>query len=180
MKLKLYALALVCAFSNVAFAESLATAMKKCSQVDNSLKRLVCYDQLNQKANGYQDSQLPTQVNRQGPPQGRNQSAQVYQQVPQYASNQANDPVDNFGKPILETIKREDLDSLSAQVTEIKKDRRGKLTITLDNGQVWQQTDSKSILLRKGNSVVLEKGLLGAYFLKESSSTNRIRVERKS
>jgi len=176
MKLKLCVLAVVCAFSNVAFAESLAQAMEKCSQVDNSLKRLVCYDQLNQKANGYEDSQLPTQVYH----RPQNQGNVVYEQAPQAAPQQYGNPVDNFGKPILQTIERNEVESLTAQVASVKKSRRGKLIITLDNGQVWQQTDSKSILMQAGKTVVLEKGLLGAYFLKEASSTSRIRVERKS
>ena len=176
MKIKLCALAIVCAFSHVAFAESLAKAMEKCSQVDNSLKRLVCYDQLNNKANGYQDSELPTQVYRRPP----NANNETYPQAPQVASNQVGNPVDNFGKPILQTIQREEIDSLSAQISAIQKDQRGKFSITLDNGQIWQQTDSKSVLLREGDSVVLEKGLLGAFFLKEVSSSSRIRVERKS
>ena len=39
-------------------AETLAQAMEKCRVVSNSLKRLVCYDQLAQRANNLEDSDL--------------------------------------------------------------------------------------------------------------------------
>lgn len=178
MKLKLCLAAVLCVCSNLVFAETLAEALNKCSQVDNSLKRLVCYDKLNQQAKGYEDSELPTHITRQG-----NYPSNAPSQAPvNVASNSSASAEDNFGLPILQVVKQtqNQVDSLSGQVKEVKKTRRGKLVITLGNGQVWTQTDTASMLIKVGDSVNIEKGLLGAFFLKTSSGKTRIKVKRSS
>ena len=58
------------------------------------------------------------------------------------------------------------LDEVAAKVTAIKQPRAGRFTVTLDNGQVWQQreTDS-SIYLRVGDRITIKKAVLGSYLL---------------
>ncbi len=183
MKLKLCLVAVLCVCSNFALAESLAGALNKCSQVENSLKRLVCYDKLNQQAKGYKDSKLPTGIRS-----GNNYQAGNYQPK---NSNQAAAPAgtptnnmasaeDKFGLPLIQLVEKDQATSLTAQVREVKKTPRGKLIITLENGQIWKQTDSDRLLLRAGDSVNIERGLLGAFFLKTAAGTSRIKVKRSS
>jgi len=68
-----------------------------------------------------------------------------------------------------------------AQVTE----RQGKLWVTLENGQVWRQTDSTVLghisarRIRNGVTADVELGALGSHFMRLSShSSRRFRAER--
>ena len=179
MKFKMYALTVLWALASIshANAESIASALAKCSNVENTLKRLVCYDQLSQQANGYEDSQLPV-ANR--PAQSGQYAAPaiagpVQNAAPQQAARSAED---NFGLPPLQVVEQKQIDSLVATVTKKDKTLRGKLIFTLDNGHVWTQSDTESFLVKVGDQVRIEKGLLGGHFLNVVSSKKRIRVKR--
>lgn len=184
MKFKLYTLTVLWALASLshANAESIASALEKCSNVENTLKRLVCYDQLSQQAKGYEDSQLPV-ANR--PTQSNPYSApaiagQTPTTLPPAAVQQrsARTAEDDFGLPPLQVVEREQLDSLVATVTKKDKTLRGKIIVTLDNGHVWTQSDTESFLLKVGDQVRIEKGLMGGHFLNVVSSKKRIRVKR--
>jgi len=183
MKFKMYALTVlwVLASASHANAESIATALEKCSNVENTLKRLVCYDQLSQQANGYEDSQLPV-ANR--PTQPGQYSAPAIAGTapaalpPAAQQRAARSSEDNFGLPPLQVVEQKQIDSLVATVTKKDKTLRGKLIFTLDNGHVWTQSDTESFLVKVGDQVRIEKGLLGGHFLNVVSSKKRIRVKR--
>jgi len=184
MKLKLYTLTVLWALASLshANAESLTNALEKCSREENTLKRLVCYDQLSQQARGYQDSQLPT-ANR--PTSSNLYSApaiagQAPETLPLAAAQQGTVKTaeDDFGLPPLQLVEREQINSLVATVTQKDKTLRGKLILTLDNGHVWAQTDTESFLLKVGDKVQIEKGLMGGHFLNVVASKKRIRVKR--
>lgn len=66
---------------------------------------------------------------------------------------------------------------LRAVVTGVKKTTLGKMTLTLDNGQVWQQKDSKTLLLHEGDTVLIERGALSAFYL-SAGGNKRISVSR--
>lgn len=184
MKFKLCTLTVLWALasSNYANAESLASALEKCSNIENTLKRLVCYDQLSQQANGYQDSQLPI-ANRpsqpaqfNAPPVAGNMPTNVPNSHPPVAQRRSAE--DNFGLPPMQVIEQKQIDSLIATVTKKDKTLRGKLIVTLDNGHVWTQSDSESFLIKVGDQVRIEKGLMDGHFLNVVSSKKRIRVRR--
>ena len=70
-------------------------------------------------------------------------------------------------------------DELQLKWTKKKKDAYGKWIITLENGQVWRQTDSKHFNF--GNSeqwIVVSRGVAGGFFLGEPERNKRIRVKR--
>ena len=77
------------------------------------------------------------------------------------------------------------LDSLTGLPVEEVETVRGKLRITLANGQVWAQTDSTRIPtisnrdVRNGLTAEIETGLMGAHFMTLSNNTRRrFRAER--
>lgn len=184
MKLKLYTLTVLWTLASLshANAESLASALEKCSDVENTLKRLVCYDQLSQQAKGYQDSQLPT-ANRSinaaphSAPSIAGQDA-LGSPLASAQTGTVKSAEDNFGLPPLQVIEHEQIDSLIATVTKKDKTLRGKLIVTLENGHVWTQTNTEALLLKVGDKVRIEKGLMGGHFLNVENSKKRIRVKR--
>lgn len=157
-------------FATSANAETLADALKKCSQESNSLKRLVCYDRLNQRAQGYSDSELPPAL------QAASRAVNTNTNTHAVGNNYASPAENNFGKK----APTEEVESLTASVVKAKKNRLGKLIITLDNGQVWKQTDGGYLGIKAGDSVTIEKGVMGSFMLQKSSGSKVIRVTRTS
>ena len=52
------------------------------------------------------------------------------------------------------------------------------LQITLENGQIWRQAEYTSFALRTGDSVEIEAGLAGSYYLRRNAKGRSIRVKR--
>ena len=72
---------------------------------------------------------------------------------------------------------------LNAPVANVTQNRVGKLVITLENGQVWRQTDSVQIPIvrnsrRDGLSADIEPGALGSHFMTLSHHPRRFRTQR--
>ena len=80
-----------------------------------------------------------------------------------------------FGRAPLATTS---LDELPAKVASIRKDRFGDAIITLDNGQTSRQTEGNNFSAASGTSVILKKGVLGAYFMALADGNRSIKVKR--
>lgn len=96
------------------------------------------------------------------------------------------DPVDLFGRSdreIRDVAVRESaghsLDRITATATGVLETASGRLVITLDNDQVWEQTESERFRLRAGEEVEIRRGRLSSYFLKRSGTNRSIRVRRR-
>lgn len=159
-------------------AETLAEAMEKCRLVSNSLKRLVCYDQLAQRANTLEDSDLVELYNNR--PVYREVQVPVDGQRPAPA-HQAKDPESSFGLELeIQREAKKEVSEITAVVGKVEESPRGKLIITLADGQVWRQTDGESLKIKAGQTVTISRGMLGAFYLKKQGSNSRIRVKRDS
>ncbi len=72
----------------------------------------------------------------------------------------------------------QEIDSITAGVTEYSFNPFGKFIVFLDNGQVWKETDSDPAHFRSGDSVTIERGLLGSYNLHINDSSKVFKVTR--
>lgn len=72
----------------------------------------------------------------------------------------------------------EQIEEESIVVTAISKTPSDKLTISLENGQVWRQLDSKRLPLNVGDAVIVRSGSLGSFKLAKEGSSRSIRVKR--
>jgi hypothetical protein len=78
----------------------------------------------------------------------------------------------------------QEVDSITAGVTEYAFTPFGKFIIFLDNGQIWRQlqgdTGDKPMFHKnpKDNKVTIERGLIGSYNLMVNDSTRSYKVER--
>ena len=73
--------------------------------------------------------------------------------------------------------------AISAQIAEIVVDPFEKLTVTLDNGQVWRQLSSDERIVRFSKdteiyTAEISRGVFGNYFLKIVENGRVIRVRR--
>lgn len=163
---------MLCAFGAFsAQAETVGEALQKCRSTDNSLKRLVCYDRLAKSldqfdgANELVGTVQPLPAIRQ----------QGVAQAPQ--TNTPADPASEFG---LENKKKptSQLSEVSLTITDISKSLRGKYVVTFSDGSVWQQTDDTYLNIEVGQTVTIDRGFLGAFFMGVEGVNKRIKVKR--
>lgn len=71
-------------------------------------------------------------------------------------------------------------DSLSVVVAEITQGPAPdfKIIVTLENGQIWRQTDVNRVYWEVGEQVEITRGLFGSFFMKSTEGGRRIRVTR--
>lgn len=151
-------------------AASLKDAMEGCSQEQNSLKRLVCFDRLVKNMDQHSD----VDVSEFRKPQTTYRPSQVAVATPQNEVTQSK-PTDNFG---IEDKIVAKLDKIISTVKSTKSDPFGKLTITLINGQVWKQADMSRLTVKKSDEVKIERGTFGSFMLSKTSGGKEIRVKR--
>ena len=134
----------------------------ECRQMEDDEQRVACYDE-------YVDSRnaAPT-----APP-----VTQQAQTVPDAQSLFGE--TDAEAKRIVETtLAIEQIDRIEATVTETRKSASKKLTVALDNGQIWRQLDGKPFRLKRGEAVVIRKASLGSYLMEKEAGSRPIRVKR--
>ncbi|WP_444907751.1 hypothetical protein ACJJIR_06705 [Microbulbifer sp. SSSA008] len=67
---------------------------------------------------------------------------------------------------------------IEARIVSITKGAYHKSLIKLDNGQVWRQNDDSRIHWKTGSLVVVEKAMLGSFFMQAKDGGRKVRVKR--
>ena len=100
-------------------------------------------------------------------------------------SNAVPDAQSLFGKTdadanrIVETsLAIKQIDQIEAKVTDVQKSAYKKLTVTLDNGQIWRQLDDQPLPLKSGETVVVRAASFGSFLMEKKSGSSSIRVKR--
>jgi len=144
------------------FAQSALTAeeaLTKCRQIEEMAERVICYDII-------VDSRLPKDSSDAD-------SSVVPDARSLFGTNDAE------AKRIVETsLAIEQISEIEAIVTNVRKSANKKLTVTLDNGQVWRQLDSQRLPLKSGEAVIVRKASLSSYLMEKQSGSRGIRVKR--
>lgn len=165
----------VVSFAPSAQAQPISEALQACSAESNSLKRLVCFDCIVKNMRQYDglDETVATRLPASAP-------APKVTAVPR-----TNNEAENFGlkekaEASFEGAQMVD-GKLVAMVTSSKQVARNKYQFTLDNGQVWEQTESGVGLggvPKAGDRVNIKSGMLGAFFISKEGMNKRFRVKR--
>lgn len=173
-------IAVSCLITN-AQAEMLSEALRKCSNEDKSLQRLVCYDRVVkdmmqysglQQAVGQDTTAIPEPVAI--PPASKPLEPSVAPKVPVVATSQQT--AEQGVGAELKVDKQ--LDKLLSEVSAVTKDPRKRQIITLKNGQVWRQVEDRAIKLKVGQNVYIERGMLGAFYMGRTELNKRMKVKR--
>jgi hypothetical protein len=189
---------LVIFVSPISIANSLLDELSICAKNTDSLQRLVCYDKLAKDTKNKPPKQ--TQVTLKDSIVERVDStvqvAPKFQQEKELAvSERPNKPAvvepqsvgviansvkqqqASFGK---EGIKHPEdiIKQLKVKVIKIQKAPYGELIITVENGQVWRQTDGMRFKLSTDEMIIIERGALGSFFIGKENTNRRIRAKR--
>ena len=156
-------LALACAYPLAATAEA------TCRAIADPLERLECYDQRVDETSAEARS---SSSESSGPPAVPDDDSAESSSVPTKAAAEA---TAEFGK---RAHPGRSVETVTATVSRVERLAYGKIRISLDNGQIWRQLDSKRIRLAAGDTATIKAGHLDSYRLRKEGATTAIRVKR--
>jgi hypothetical protein len=154
--------------STAAQADTLAQAVEKCRKLEDSLQRLVCYDRMSMSA-PKQDLNTPK---GKPAPKPALKPAEMLENAHVAPAAEA-----DFGREGKAQRERQ-ADTMTVNVVNVSENVRGEKTITFDNASVWRQVDNSNLRLKKGQQVMVERGLFGAFYLKVDGLNQTMKVKR--
>lgn len=172
--------------------ENLEQQIQLCRQYSQSADRLQCYDAIGlasrtaELEQNDRDALSTDATDLRETNTAKSSTAQTATHVVASPSTETFDKSENTGTSEdnrfgLEhkAIQYAELDSITAKILNATHYRPNKLSIQLDNGQIWRQIDSKKLLLKKGTEVIISRGVANSYFLEKASGSRKIRISRK-
>ena len=86
---------------------------------------------------------------------------------------------DSEAKRIVEkSLAIEQISQIEATVVNVRESASMKLTVVLDNEQIWRQLDNQPMHLKSGETVIVRKASLGSFLMEKKSGGRSIRVKR--
>lgn len=156
----------------VCASQNLSASIKTCAQQSDNKLRLACYDQLSQTLSI--DKQAAVQTPKVEVEANDSQSKVI--QEPS-GSNVETHPSERFGLPAKAEPELE-IEEIVTVVAKLDKNPYGKFYVTTDTGQLWLQIDSVRMSIREGDSIFIESGALGSYFMGREGISRKMRVKR--
>lgn len=133
-------------------AADLSTALQDCLKLTADHARLQCYDQLAR-------------------------STQPLTATPATPAKQvAADPVQNFG--LENRAPEQQVEDLKLTVKAVRMTSKGRLEVTMQNGQIWLQTDDSRLDVKAGDVCTIARATFGSFLLDNGRSNRKIRVRR--
>jgi hypothetical protein len=162
-------------------------ALDQCAALADEHQRLGCFDQLGPQVK----AALARMGAASGPPTAQEQknwfgfdlgglfgNSPAQQTTPdKFGAERVAAPPPTPGEP----PPPEAIDHITAKVTDFSYTPFGKFIIFLDNGQVWRQVEGdsdKADFDRSGDTVTIERAMLGSYGLKINDSSKIYKVKR--
>lgn len=143
--------------------QDVSNALRECVREKNDVKRLACYDRVAGKtADGPPIAHAPPKVETSPQPQPKSAPSNPPPAVSENAESTFGLSAEQMTKPKTSAP----LKQINGKVAKIETRARGRLVVTLDNEQVWEQLNPDALFsLHVGDVVTIKSGALGAYYL---------------
>lgn len=135
----------------LASSATFAKAPQICTQIDDSMARLDCYDRSMRATRRTDQHRLDGDV-------PAPEAASPVEPEPQIDPFWVDTPEPLPGPPAKQA-------PMSATVAMIRQGPSRKLLLRLDNGQIWRQVKPRFMQLQEGDEVVIQAARLGGYIL---------------
>ena len=156
--------------------------MKTCATVSDDTARLACFDRAiiaidAKAAQAAKDRTVAAAV------KAKADAAKAEADRIAETARLAQAKKDSFGAEQLAATQHakdiSDVKQLDAVISQVLTNALGDLTLVLDNGQIWQQTESASLPpIRSGDPVHIKKGVIGGFRLTFIKQGRTVSVKR--
>ncbi len=75
-------------------------------------------------------------------------------------------------------VPEQQIADLKLEVKSVRSTGKGRLEISMQNGQIWLQTDDNRFDVKAGDVCRIERAMLGSFLLDNGRSNRKIRVRR--
>ena len=148
-------------------------SFKACASIGDGAKRLACYD----SALAATDSQAAARLAE----QRRAAEVAAAKAAEEAKARKEQERLAAFGAQGLQnssTGDEEAVTQISATIAEMGQGMTGSV-FTLDNGQVWRQTETRTLPpIRVGDAVTIRKGVIGGYRMTFERQQRTVPVKR--
>lgn len=153
--------------------------LQRCAAIEDSLERLVCYDNLAEQQMQQRRSEQGQEASKHGQ-RVAEQARQKGQQMRAKKAQKSKDEAEQrFGLEHKNADEMDDIDKLVVEIANRRQDPYGNWVITLKNGQVWKQTESVGYFSWDDNDTYyIERGALNSFFFGREGANRRFRVTR--
>lgn len=161
---------------SIAGGTELPAALIDCRALTSPEARLDCYDQF---VDTLKAAPVETLAGQAAAPSHASTGPRAATAMPE--AERAAVQEDLFGKnkgeirDILAATGVEELDQIEATIARIDKKANGKTVITLDNGQVWLQTDSRRVRFSEEDKITIHRVSFGSYMLRTEEKVMRVK-----
>jgi len=186
LKLIVPASIVVLSVVKIAGSAELPTELTDCRALTSAIARLDCYDQaVDAHTPSPSQAAKPQTAGNPAPLAPTAAVAATAASQTARSSGPELSQEDLFGqgetemrKSVQEATDAEEIDRIEAIIVDVYKSKSGKAVITLDNGQVWKQSDGSRSHLSVDDTVTIRRRSFGSYTL--FNKKNSIRVKRIS
>lgn len=192
MKLNKFVYCLVaCAatFTAQSHASELVSDLKTCATKSDSLERLVCYDQVAKSLSSSTTVKAVEEKVVTAPIKAPMQTAAPTKTAKTAPKNETTPKIapqttpefnaeDSFGVE-RKYVQEKQTNQVRFVIKSVSKSLRGKYKFKFENGQMWEQKDTdKYGKFKAGETVIIKRGVLDAFYLKKPDANRTIRVKR--
>ena len=167
MTRSLSAIAAICLVCLPALAEDVSTEdVYACAGISTDAERLACYDAAVGRLKAAEDAGEVTTVTRAEVEKVQRESFGFsIPSLPSFALKKSGGDAD--------------IEEVTLPIRSVRAGPYGKLTITLDNGQVWTQIDDNKVRAKNPEEAQIYQAMLGSYKMKiDGGRAFRVRREK--
>jgi hypothetical protein len=183
--MSLILLLVTCDVAMAGMRDDVLEAMARCAAVADGQARLACYDAA---APRLKDALATPPASLGRPPTAQEQQSWFGFDVGDlFGGGSSATTSGEFGKErtpeVQATREREEIDSISAHVSDVAFTPFGQFIVFLANGQIWRQVQGDADRARfssplKENTVTISRGAFGSYSLTVNDSNHVFKVTR--
>lgn len=165
------------ALTTSANAETATETLQRCAKVDNDIARLQCFDALAQQYAALPEpvAAAPAKPVELTPEQKEQRFGLEHKKAEVVVERQEK----RFG--LEHKVHEQTLpEQLVGTIAKVRKGPYGRSIFTLENNQIWKQKDGRPLRLNKGDEVVIDRGVLNAFYLHAKDSNRSVRVTREN
>ena len=151
----LSAIAAICVISLPALAQDISTSdVYACAETSDDAARLACYDSAVGRLKAAEEAGEVTTISRTEVEKVKRESFGFsIPSLPSLALRKSGTP-------------DKELEDITAPVRSVRMDSAGRLRVTLEDGQVWVQTDDRSMRAKDAKEAHIYQAMLGSYKMK--------------